>query len=63
MAHLFFEAASPIIKMYYRRNVTAFPHKVTPSQSYGGFVIRNTHADDSDCKSGVTMENGVTRLK
>lgn len=38
-----------------------------------GFVIRNAHADDSDYKSeqtitpdyksGVTMENGVTRLK
>ncbi len=73
MAHLFFEAASPIIKMYYRRDVTASPHKVTSPQSHGGFAIRNAHADDSDykfeqtitpdCKSGVTMENGVTRLK
>lgn len=63
MAHLFFEAASPIIKMYYRRDVTASPHKVTSPQSHGGFAIRNTHVDDSYYKSGVTMENGVTRLK
>ncbi|ADY35862.1 hypothetical protein Bacsa_1290 [Phocaeicola salanitronis DSM 18170] len=43
MAHLFFEAASPIIKMDYRRDVTAFPHTKS-RHDISGFTTGDTEA-------------------